>query len=658
MLLGAIGKVQESVDACADRLDQSITAPLRGSGGTSAAAADEPSVATCKAKVEALVAKVDEACAKIQQDQLHRQSTAQDEASRRSGDRWLVQARALRRAMLGPEGVGRRRGTGTQFQEALEELDAALAEADRLRADIGARQSPDGNEAGGAFVKAAQEASRAAEELQKAGEAVFNEEVSRADGARVLVRMAFEDLAEIEAGVNESGIAGDRSVSGALRTARTGLEEMLGALQEEGGAGATGRDRDRIETLVESGRLESALQRVDAARVAVSRACRVAAFETEARDILTKEISRVDDASHRAQKLGLLERPKVTRAIQACRAAAAAAARLGKRVQQDAPPKREALAQEFMSAALFARESTARAEEALALEKEIAAVNNEARRRVQERLESSTAAVAVLQGRLDWLDASAEQRRRSLEDVRVLAASWKLGAAAGERIRVPVPPEPCGKVASRATSEARRSLDVISEEVETASDVTALDDDVEVCLERVAVAEAAVAELEVRGRRRNSAIAVLERAAATTEAVIADTQAAAKVVGREAMVASLDAAARQVQGALAEAVASAEQSGPGKVGVDDTFVTAATQAEQAAKAAMETFLRERVLVNQAEEERQDRSAELYSAARRLEELDTRGVVGDDPEAAAMVLEARSEATQVRAEGQGDRSAAS
>lgn len=645
MLLGAVSKVQVSVDVCADRLHQSITAPLRRGDGTSATS-EEPSLATCKAKVESVVAKVDEACAKLQQEQLHRQITAQEEASRKAGDRWLMQARALQRAMLGPEGVGRRRDTGNQFQEALEKLDAALAEADRLRADIGAQPLPDGSGAGDAFAKAAQEASRAAEELQSAGEAVVNEESSRADGARLLVRMAFEDLAEIEADLKESGLAGDRVVSSAVRMARAGIEDMFGALQEEGGAGATRRDKDRIETVVESGSLESALQRVDAARAAVSRARRVADAEAETRDILAKESARVDDISRRAEKLGLFERPKVVRALQDCRAAATAAERLGKRLRQVVPPKREALAQEYMSAALFAREATARAEETLVLEKETAATNNEARRRIQEHLESSTTAVALLLGRLDWLSVSAEQRCRSLEDVRALAASWKLGSA-GKVLRVPVPPEPCGKEASIATAEAKKRLDFISEEVETSSDVTALGGDVKVCLERVTVAEAAVAEMEVRGRRRDSAIAVLERAAATTEAVLADTQAVAKMFGREAMVTSLTAAVCQVQSALVEAVTSAGQSGPGKVGVDDAFIEAATKAEQAAKAAAETFLRERMLVKQAEEERQERSAELYSAARRLEELDTGGVVGDDPEAAAMVLEARSEATQVR-----------
>lgn len=647
VLLGAVGKVQVSVDVCADRLHESITAPLREGGGSSAAS-DEPSLDTCKAKVEAVVAKVDEACAKLQQEQLHRQSTAQEEAARKAGDRWLMQARALRRAMLGPEGVGRRRDTGNQFQGALDKLDAALAEADRLRADIGAQRSPDGGKAGDAFAKAAQEASRAAEELQSAGEAIAYEESSRADGARLLVRMAFEDLAEIEADVKGSGLAKYRIVSSAVRTARAGIEEVFGALQEEGGAGATRRDKDRIETVVESGSLESALQTVDAARVAVSRARRVADAETEAREILTKESARVDNVSHRAEKLGLFERPKVVRAIQDCRAAATAAERLGKRVRQVVPAKREALVQEYMSAVLFAREATARAEETLGLEKETAAVNNEARRRVQEHLESSTATVALLQGRLDWLVAAAGRRSKSLEDVRVLAASWKLGTA-GKKLRTPVPPEPCGKAASRATADAKKGLDVTSEEVETALDVTALGNDVKVCLERVTVAEAAVAEMEVRGRRRDIAIAGLERAAATTEAVIADTQAAAKMVGREAMVASVTTAVCQVQGALVEAVTSAELSGPGMIGVDDAFVEAATQAEQAAKVAAETFLRERMLVKQAEDERQERSAELYSAARRLEELDTGGVVGDDPEAAAMVLEARSEATQVRLE---------
>lgn len=646
VLLGALGKVQASVDTCADRLGQSSTTPLQRGRATSATAG-ELSLATCKAKVEAVVANVDEACSKRQHAQLHGQSRAQDEASRRSGDRWLMQARALRRVMLGPEGVGRRRGAGSRFQEALDKLDAALAEADRLRVDVGAQRSPEGQEGGDAFAKAAQEASLAAEELQNAGEAVVNEEGTRAEGARALVSIALGDVAEIEADASDSGFAGDRSVSEALRVARKGLEKMSGALQEDGGAGATLRDKNRVEALVASGSLESALRGVDAARAVVSRVRRVAAAETEARDILTSESTCVDDLSHRAQELGLFERPAVVRAVQACRAAGTAAERFDSRGRQVSLVRQEALVQEYMSAALLAREATAQAEETLAFERETAAVNVDARRRLKARLESPRAAVALLQDCLDRFAISAEQRRTSLEGVRELTLSWKLGSG-GNELRVPVPPESYGKAASRATAEAKKSMDTLVKEVETSRDVAALDDDVKLSLPLVTVAEAAAAQIEVRGRRRGTAIAVLERAAARTEAIMADSQTA-KVAGRSVMVASLADAARQVRNALVEAVSSAEKSGPGEIEVDDAFLAAAGQAEQAAEAAAESFARERVLVEQMEGQRQERSVELWSAARRLEGLDTGSVVGDDPEAAAMVLEARSEAMQVRME---------
>lgn len=647
VLLGALGKVQASVDACADRLEKSSAAPLQR-GRAASATAEELALATCKAKVEAVVVKVDEACSREQDEKVHHESRTRDETSRRSGDRWLMQARALRRAMLGPEGVGRRRSAGVRFEEALDKLDAALAEADRLRVDAGAHRSPtEGQEGGAAFAKAARKASLAAEALQNAGEVVFDQEVKRAEGARALVSMALGDVAAIEADANDAGFAGDRDISEGIRVARKRLEKMSRALQEESGEGATLRDKSRVEALVASGKLESALQGVDAARAVVSRVRRVAAAETEARDILATEKTYADDLSRRAQEVGLFERPAVVRAVQACRTAGLAADRFYSRGRQMSLAQREALAKEYMSAVLFAREETARTKETLARETEAAAINDEVKCRLKESLQAPKAAVAVLQGRLDRFAISAEQRRTSLEGVRELALSWEFGSGSSE-LRGSVPPESYGQAASRATTEARKNMDTIVKGVEASRDVAALDDDVKRSQQLVSLAQATAAQIEVRGRRRSDAISVLERAAARTETVIADA-GTAKVTGRSAMVASLADAVQKIRDAVVRAASSAEIPGPGEVEADDAFVAAAGQAEQAAEAAAESLARERVLVEQMEERRQELSVELWSAARRLEGLDTGSVVGDDPEAAAMVLEARSEAMQVRTE---------
>lgn len=644
VLLGALGKVQASVDACSDRLRKSSTAPLQR-GRPDSATADKLALATCKAKVEAVVAKVDEACSRRRHEQAHHESRVQDEASLRSGDRWLMQARALRRALLGPEGVGRRTSAGSRFQEALDKLDAALAGADRLRVDVGAQRSlNEGQESDAAFANAARKASLAAEELQKAGEVAVNEETTRAEGARALVSMALGDVAAIEADVKDSAFVDDRSISEAIRIARKGLERMSGALQEEGGAGATLRDKNRIEALVASGKLESALRGVDTARAVVSRVRRVAAAETEAREIIAGERTCVNDISRRAQEIGLLDHPAVVRAVQACRKAGMAAERFDSRGRQMLPVQREALVKEYMPAALLAREATARAEETLALETEASAINDEAKCRLMDRLESPKAAVALLQGRLDRFAIAAEQRRTSLEGLRKLTLSWSFGSG-GNELRGSVPPESYWKAASLATAEARKSMDTILNEVEASRDVAALQDDVKRSQQLVVAAEAAAAQIEVRGRRRGDAIAVLERAAKRTGAVISDAQTS-KVIGRSVIVESIADAVQQVRDTLAKAVGSAGKPGPGEVEADNAFLASAGQAEQAAEAAAESLARERVVVEQMEEQRQGLSVELWSAAKRLEGLDTGTVVGDDPEAAAMVLEARSEAMQV------------
>ncbi|CAM9821657.1 unnamed protein product [Ectocarpus sp. 6 AP-2014] len=646
VLWGALGKVQASVDVCAERLRQSSSTPLQGGRAASGTKAGEPSLATCKAKVRAVVAKVDAACAKRRQhEQPHRpKGGTQDETSRRAGDRWLMQARALRRAMLGPEGIGRRRGTtgGNQLQEALDKLDAALAEADRLRADTGFLGSPQG---GAAYEKAARGASHAAEELQRAAETVASEHGTRLDRARALVSMALGEVTEMEADATDCGLVGSPGVPEALGNARRGLERMYGTLQKEGRAGVS--DQSRVETLVASGSLESALRGVDTARAAVTLARRIEGAEAEARAIIDKERARVDDLSLQAQALGLLGRPAVARAVNACREAGTAAGRRDSRGRRVSPEECEALAQDFLSAARLARGATERAQETIKHEREAAAVNDGSRCRAKERLESSKAALAVLHGRVDRLATSAEQRRASLERMRVLTASWKFGGADGKELRRPIPPESLERSASRTTAEAKKSLDAVEKEAEASGDATGLDKRVESSLQRLTVAEAAVAAAEVRGRRRGNAVLALERAAARTEGVIAAAEAA-KVAGRSAVVGSLTAAVREVRGALCVAVGSAadDELGPRDIEHDDAVLSAAGLAEQAAEAAGNRVARERAAAERAEEERQERCAELWSAARRLEGLDTDSVVADDPEAAAMVLEARSEAVNV------------
>lgn len=644
-LAGLLGEARASIDTCADRLGQEFQTLPRRRGGSPTP--DELLLEACKARIGAFVAEVDAVCA----EQLHNRQARQGDAAHAQGERLLMQARALRRAMLGPEGIGRQArgrhgGDETRFQNALDRLDAALAGADRLRADYDAEGSLQRQDTVASFVKAAQEASNAAEELQKAAEAGVEQAGDRVEGARELVRMALSDVEKLETDAKESGVDGERSVVEAMRVARRKLVKMSDALGSQDRPEAPRRGQARIEALVASGNLEAALRSADAARTEVARACRALTLETDARSVLSKETARVDATSLEAQKLGLLDSPAVARALQACRAAATTAERYDGRGRRVLPDKREELAREYMAAALRASEATDRAEEILSLERESAVLNLEARRRLEERLEQPTAAISLLQDRLDCLVEAAEHRRASLEGVRALTASWTTGNAS-KGPRGPLPAELAVETAARAKAEAEEGLDAAKKNVQSYREgVASLGEDVSLCLQRVTVAEIAIAEAEVRGRRRDDAFARLKRAAEKTHHVSADARAS-KVVDRSAVADSLAAAADQVRDAVSAAVNMAGVSGPGEVDADAPLLACVGRAEETAESAVEVLARERLLVEQGEIERQERSSELWAASRRLEELDTRGVVGDDPEAVAMVLEARSEVVQVR-----------
>lgn len=601
------------------------------------------------------MAMADEACVKLQQKQQQDQvqgDRAAATTARRPGERALMQARALRRALLGPEGVKRQQAArdrggddGNRFRQALKELDAALAEADRVKADLANEKSSERSRDSEAFTRAASEAWRCVEQLQRVGEADVEQAFSRVEGARKLVRLALGELGELEADVSTCGFDGERSVVEALRVARRGLEKLSRALGEEEGAGASLPGEGRVEALISSGSLDSALRGVDAAREELSWVRWVSALEAEAKDVLVEGGVRVDALSRQAQELGLLSRPAVAESLQACRAAATTAERYDNRGARASLHKREDLARDYMAAALRAAEAAGRADETLALERNAAARNDEERGLLEERLGRERAAVMQLQGRLDRVAAAAEERHSSLDGVYVLAASWEVGLS-GEGSRVTLAGEPNGETAARATAEARESLETLLTKAEVCWDVEALGEDVEASLRLVAVAGAAVAKAEVRGRRRDGAFAVLERAAAQTQSVVTDARAA-KVERRPAVAESLVAAAGAVRDGLAAAMGTAATDSD-DVEADDTLLATVTRVEDASDRAVEVLARERLLMDAADRERQERCSDLWAAVRQLEELDTGGVVGDEPEAAAIVLEARSEAVQVRA----------
>lgn len=665
-LSSALSEAQGSIEAAADRLRQRLPAvPPRKGGRDSTVTADKRLVKICKSKVDAFVAMVEQACAPNQCAQV---AVAQRQADRRRpGDRLVMQARALRRAMLGPTGIAGqgRRGDGSAFRAALERLDAALAEADRLGADTDIVEAPGkkhGDTSYDAFTKAAQKASHAAQELQRAGEelkrageARFDEAAARADGARALVRIALGELTEIEGDVQMSGVDVERSVLASLREARRVLEKMALTLGDgdgdsTGSASSTGRGEHRVEVLVANGKLEAALATVDAARAQVARIRRVSDVEGKARVVLVEASGRVQELSREAEEAGLLGRPAVAQALQGCRSSATAAERYDNRVRIVSSDKREALAQDYMTAAVHAADEVTRAEEILRTERVSASRNDHERTHLMTRLEPARTTLSRLRSRLDELSVAAEKRCASLEGVRSLAASWEMGSV-GDGPRGPLRDDRDGGVtAARAVADAAAGVNALVREVENSWNVGVLGKDVEICVQRVALAEVAVAEADVRGRRKGNAFAALDRAAKKVQSVIDDSRAA-KVTRRLAVAEPLARAAGDVRAGLVIAAQTLRMSIPpgssNEADSDAPLLAAAGHAEETAESAAVALAKERLDVEQAERERQQSSSELWTAARQLEKLDTGGVVGDDPEAAAMVLEARSQAVQVR-----------
>lgn len=680
----ALGEAQASIDAAADRLRQPLPAiHTRKSGRSEPGSRDAQYVDECRKSVNTFIGMVDEHCTRNNRgDSKEVRSIAGGAGSavaaparrRRPGERLVMQARALRRAMLGPAGVSgqARRGHeahGSGFRAALERLDAALAEADRLAGAGGAQAfgEDDDDDDDEAFTKAAEEASRAAQELQRAGEAGAEEEGARAEGARTLTRLALAELGELEADVKTWGFDSERSVLAALRVARRGFENVALKLGGEGvgdepeaTATSARESEDRVQALVASGKLESALGAVDDARAEVARVRKLLDLESKAKVVLEEERGRVDALSQEAEALGLVRRPAVAQALQECRSVALSAERYATRSNTLSVGKLQLFAQGYMEVALSAAEARSRAEEVLVLERNAVARNDQERVHLAERLEPATAALSHLQDRLEQLSATAKERRGSLEKVRLEAASWDIGGqfagkASSSSGGGPLPQEPDGAAAARAVADVLSSVETVAAEAKQSWDVGVLGEEVNVSLQRVAVVEAAVAEAEMRGRRRDRAAAGLSRAVVKTESVIHAARAA-RVEQRAAVGDSLVAAARDLWAAFAVAADTARASArlssrPGEEvregDGDQLLLDAAGRAEEAAESAADVLAKERLVVEQKERERQDTASELWSAARRLEELDTDGVVGDDPEAAAMVLEARSEVVQVR-----------
>lgn len=659
----ALGDAQKSLDAAADWLRQPLSAvPRRKRGRDGPGTADELYVKRCRTNVDAFVDKVDEAYARIHREHVVVPSGSEAgpavvATQRRTGERLVMQARALRRAMLGPAGLSgqARRGDGDDsrtFRMALERLDAALADADRLKAE-----ACDGGNDNAAFTKAAQEASRAAQELQRAGETSAREAEARADGARVLVRLALGEMDELEFDVKASGFDNEPTVTTALRVARRELERTfrkLGGIvvagdEKTSSIGYDGQSQDRVQAQVASGTLESALGTVDVARAELTRVRKMSDLQAKARAILSEEDGRVGVLSREAATTHLLRRPEVAQVLQRCRAALTIAERYDTRGKKLSLEKREALAQDYMAAALTAAEARSRAEEVLFLERENAARNEQEKAHLLKRLEPAKAAVSNLRDRVERISGAAIARRASLEKARLTAASWNVAVYAGEATvsRGALPQEPDGATAARQVAEGLDSVDALLARANEIWDMESLSEEIMASLQRVVVADGAVAAAEVHGRRRDNAFAALERATAKTQSVITDARSA-KVDSRPIMTESLALAVRDLRiGFIVAADTARRQTGPGKFNADDVpLLDAASAAEDSAESAASVLAKERLLVEQAERGRQVASSELWLASRRLEELDTDGVVGDDPEAAAMVLEARSEVVQV------------
>lgn len=652
---------------------------------------DERLVTKCRALVRVFAARVEEACAMQQKEHAQRTRRSHDDAAWKAGERILIQARALRRIMLGPEGVARhvrdaRSGTesgkdgGSQFRQALDKLDGALAEADRLRrgGDLpGEKSSQSSSISSGAasvwapgeqgkdvestFTVAAREAWTAAEELQKAGVEGATEAGMRAKGALALVSMALVELDTMAADLQSSSglVDADGSVAEVIRVARRGLEKMSQTLGGHEGdditqaAAATRRGLDIIEALITSGSLESALGGVDAARAAITRTRRVTSLEKDARKLVAKENAHVNALSREARSLGLLERPAVARALQACRASATTAERFDSRGKRLAPGQREKNGRRYMEAAVAAGEATFKAHEILSLERDAAASNDEARRRLGERMQPSVDTVTHLEKRLERLTDSARLRCKTLEVVKETVAGWDAQVFDSRRhvrsLQVSQV-DPDTRAAVRATVAAKESLDAIRNKAQKSKDVRALNEGMKACLERLAFAEAEVTKAESVGRRRDCACLTLERAATKTGAAVAAAREA-RLNDRPNVVAAVSAAVSEVEAGIASTAVptAASDVPPGAASdVDDVCLAAVRRAEEASERAGEILSKERLLVEEVERQRQETSSELWSTARRLEGLDTDSVVGDDPEAVAVVLEARSEAVQVGA----------
>lgn len=591
----------------------------------------------------------------------------------------MMQARALRRAMLDPTvvsgQVGRRdEAHGHAFRAALERLDAVLAKADRLAGGAGGGEgdsralgADDRDVGDDAFSDAATEAFLAALELQKAGEA-DTDEGDRKQAARTLLQLALSELEELEVNVQTWGVDIERSVTTVLGAARRGLESVSRDLGDtpvgdgvEATASSAGQsERVRVEALVASGALESALGALDSGRTEVRRVRKLLDLEARAKTILHDERERVDALSEEAKVLGLLCRPAVSQALQGCRSAAMSAERYDNRSNSLSVEKLEEFAQGYMATAGAATEARGRAEKVVALERTAVALNEQERAYLAERLEPAMAVLSQLRDRIEQLSAAAEQRRVSWETARLVAASWDLGQLAGDTLFPStgddLPQEPAGAVAARAVAEAMSGVETVAAEAKQSGDAGALGEEVNVSLQRVAEAEAAVAEAEMRARRRNSASATVSRAVARVQSVFHDARAA-KVEQRAAVTESLALAARDTFAAFAVAADTARTSahmsstrGESLRDCEILLLGAARRAEESAETAVDVLSRERLVAEQLERERRDTCSKLWSAARRLEELDTDGVVGDDPEAAAMVLEARSEVVQVRQGG--------
>lgn len=670
----ALGEAQASVDAATDRLQQPLpTVPAQRRGRPEPGTMDAQYVDECRTSVNAFIGTVDEYCTRQNPGDSTEVRPSTAPARRKPGERLVMQARALRRAMLGPAGVSGkiRRGYGehgSAFRTALEKLDAALAEADRLANGIGGGQvygvSGGNDDDDEAFIKAAEQASRAAQELQQAGEVGANQEGARAERARTLVRLALIELGELEGDVETSGLDSERSVVAALRVARRGLEDValkLGgkAIGDEPEATTrSAREReDRVLALVASGKLESALGTVDEARAEIVRVSKVFDLEAKAKTILEEERRRVDVLSQEAETLGLVRRPAVVQALQGCRSAALSGERCATRSNTLSVEELQAFAEGYMKAALDAAESRGRAEEVLTLERSAAERNDQEMAHLAERLDPAMATLSHWRDRLEQLSAAAKERCGSLEEARLEAASWDIGQVTGKVFSLsgcPLSQEPDGALAARAVARVMSSVETLAAEAKYSWDVGGLSEKVNISLQRVAVTEAVVAEAEMRGRRRDRAAAGLSRAVVKTKSVIHNARAA-KLEQRAAVADSLVAAARDIFDAFSAAADTARASArlssrPGEARKGDNdglLLDAAGRAEEAAESAADVLAKERYTVEQKERERQEAASELWSAARRLEELDTEGVVGDDPETAAMVLEARSEVVQVR-----------